>query len=82
MILFLPVFFLCSFRELNFIVKLGRIGVSSIFIYGIFLMYCFIDNIASGRASEHWDELKFFSGDIVGVAGPFSFAFFVHTVSA
>lgn len=45
-------------------------------------MYCFIDNLASGRASEHWDELKFFSGDIVGVAGPFSFAFFVHTVSA
>ncbi|EWS72541.1 transmembrane amino acid transporter protein (macronuclear) [Tetrahymena thermophila SB210] len=81
MILFVPVFLLCSLKELNFIVKLGRIGVTSIFAYGIFLLYCFIENISDGNVSEYWDEqMSLFSKNIVGVAGPFSFAFFVHTI--
>jgi sodium-coupled neutral amino acid transporter 9 len=78
-ILIVPLFFIFCMKELTGIIKLAKFGVISVLLYGLFILYSFIDNLQSGRVAAKWDsDLKYFSNDVAGVAGSFALAFFIH----
>ncbi|EAR97831.1 transmembrane amino acid transporter protein (macronuclear) [Tetrahymena thermophila SB210] len=79
-ILIVPYFVLFSLRNLSFIIKLGKIGVFAIFVYGLFIIETFIENIASGNVSKYWDKMTYFSPNFALVAGSFALAFFIHNI--
>ncbi|KAL4486141.1 hypothetical protein ABPG72_012194 [Tetrahymena utriculariae] len=79
-LLIVPYFILFSLRNLSFIIKLGKIGVFAIFVYGLFIIETFIENIASGNVSKYWDKMTYFSPNFALVAGSFALAFFIHNI--
>lgn len=49
---FFPILAMLFMKNLNILVKIAEIGVYAIYSYIIFIFYCFIDNIHSGRVHE------------------------------
>ena len=77
----LPIFILFSLKDLTFIIRIARFGVFAIFLYGVFLIYKFIENLVSGGIKENSDKLRLFASNIwelAGVIGNLALAFFVH----
>lgn len=75
-----PCFILFSLRNLSLIIKFGKVGVIAIFAYGLFIIETFIENIANGNVTKHWNEMKYFSPNFALVAGSFALAFFIHNI--
>lgn len=75
-------FYLFCLKELTTIIKAARFGILAIIGYGIFIMYVFIKNIATGDIpfSAKWDTLpmfKFDLKDLSGIAGNFALAYYI-----
>jgi len=49
-ILIVPYFFIFCLKDLSFIIKMARIGAIAVTCYGLFILYIFIDNLATGTA--------------------------------
>lgn len=69
---------LLFFKELKFLIQLGRVGACSIYAYIILIIYLFIDNCATGTLSKSIDEVKLFTPNIAFILGNFALAFCVH----
>lgn len=69
-------------KNLSFIIHLAQYGVIAIISYVVFVIYIFINNLATGNAQAHWSEFKYFTSDIASIAGALALAFQIHSAFA
>lgn len=73
MFLVAPLFFV---KKMDFIVKIGRVGAVSIYLYIMLILYLFIDNIVEGNLTkENVEKIELFTPNINNILGNFATAF-------
>lgn len=82
--LIIPIFLLCSMKELTFIIKLAKYGISAVVTYFVFIFYIFFVNITSENFSKKWHDpdtgMQLFTKNFGELAGALALAFFGHNV--
>ena len=75
-----PIFLMFCIKDLTVFIKCGVVGIIAIISYGIFLIYLFIDNLATGQIRKQSQEgnVKLFTDDFALVVGNLALAFFIH----
>ena len=66
MILGLLIFCVFSLRSLSFILKLAKYGIISTFLYGIFLIFIFTENVLYNEWKSHMESFTFNFSGIIG----------------
>ena len=54
---------------MTFLIKLARFGIFSTFVYGLFLIYIFCENIYSGNVAKHLHDIPLFTTNVSGIIG-------------
>lgn len=67
-------------RDLKVFIRFGVLGIIAIISYGLFLVYLFIDNLATGEIAQQAraGHIKLFTDDFALVVGNLALAFFIH----
>ncbi|EGR33213.1 transmembrane amino acid transporter protein, putative [Ichthyophthirius multifiliis] len=72
------IIYLCSLKNLNFIIKIAELGVYSIYSYIIFIIYSFFENLYQ----ISFNDIKKFDFSETGqIGGPIAMAFAIHTTA-
>jgi sodium-coupled neutral amino acid transporter 9 len=70
-----PLFFI---NRIAVLVSIARIGTVALYCYMIFIIYIFVDNLASGNVGKYWErDMHLFSPNLIEIIGNFALGFMI-----
>lgn len=77
-IFLIPIYLTCYIKDIKIITIISKIGIYVLVSFVIFLIYIFVENVASGRLMENLHRINYVSSNITEASGALSLEFFIH----